>query len=209
MVGMVLGGAVLGVFILVAGLIRELVRFVGTLEGKITLGVALVSALWAMNRQFNELERKRLEELERVKALQEKINEVKISSRREDYLFDEDDYRRGNKKENLYRKRFKLTLLLKFENACGKCGRSDNGVDLDHFVISKNEGGCFVLRHRDGFLVNNAIVLCSSCNRSKSDDPHEGFFTQEELVRIYRINSEMTKLLNEAPFVEEWRKKIA
>jgi hypothetical protein len=202
-----IGGFFALLFVVILTVIQKIVEFLSTTPGQIVCGIGLVFAGWLYWEHQKQKDRERLEAQAREQEIQVKIATVEISKNREDYIIEEDDYRRGNKKENLYRKRFKLTLLSTFGNACVKCGRSDNGVDIDHFVLSKNEGGCFFLRHKDGHLVNNAIVLCASCNRSKSDDCHLDFFTPKELHRVYVLNAGMTKLLNEESFLEELEKK--
>jgi hypothetical protein len=202
-----IGGFFALLLVVILTVIEKIIEFLSTTPGQVVFGIGLAFAGWLYWETHKQNEGERLEAQVREQELQSKIAMVEISKNREDYIIEEEDYRRGNKKENLYRKRFKLTLLSKFGNACVKCGRSDNGVDIDHFVLSKNEGGCFFLRHRDGYLVNNAIVLCASCNRSKSDDCHLEFFTPEELHRVYSLNAEMTALLNEEEFLDELVKK--
>jgi 5-methylcytosine-specific restriction endonuclease McrA len=129
--------------------------------------------------------------------LRSAIEEIQVSVDRSDYIIDKNDYKRGNPKENLYRKNFLLTLFETFGNRCAKCGSNENGVDIDHFFFSKNAGGCFIMRHKNGHLVNNAIPLCQSCNRSKSDKSFRNFFTVEETLGLFQKNVLLTKLLNE------------
>lgn len=128
-----------------------------------------------------------------------KLSEVFVSTNREDYIIEKEDYKKGNKRENKYKKKYVLTLLSLYQNQCARCGRSDNGFDLDHFFLSKNEGGSFALRHKDGYLVNNAIPLCQSCNRSKGDRSYRTFFNDEEILTLFTKNREMTLLLNQVP----------
>jgi len=132
-----------------------------------------------------------------VRQLEARMSVVRISDNRTDYLISNDDYRRGTPRENFYRKTFKLPLLSVFGNRCARCGSSQNGVDIDHFVLSKNEGGSFAMFHRDGMWVNNAIPLCQACNRSKLDRSYRDFFTAEQLINILERNVQMTKRLNE------------
>lgn len=130
-------------------------------------------------------------------AQKERMKAVKISDNRHDYRILNNDYRRDNSKERQYRKVHKNALLRLHDNRCVKCHDDENGLDLDHFVFSKNEGGCFMMEHKDGFLVNNAIPLCESCNRSKSDKSYLDFFSEEQLLEIFEKNVEMTKRLND------------
>ena len=128
---------------------------------------------------------------------QNAIAELTPSADRSEYIIERDDYRRGNPKENYYRKTFCLYLLEIFGNSCAKCGSKENGMDIDHFIFSKNEGGCFIMKHRDGYLINNAVPLCQTCNRSKSDCDYKSFFNESELLTILEKNVIMTRLLNE------------
>jgi hypothetical protein len=75
-----------------------------------------------------------------VRQLEARMSVVRISDNRSDYLISNNDYRRGTPRENFYRKTFLLPLLEVFGNRCARCGSSQNGLDIDHFVFSKNEG---------------------------------------------------------------------
>ncbi len=133
-----------------------------------------------------------------AETLRKKIGRVRVSDDIQDYVISRRDYARGNEKEAIYRKRFMLDLLKVFGNKCAICGRSDNGFDLDHFIIPKNYGGNFVLMHKDGYLVNNAVPLCQTCNRSKSDESYEEIFaSEEELYEVLKKNKKMTVMIND------------
>jgi 5-methylcytosine-specific restriction endonuclease McrA len=134
---------------------------------------------------------------------QKAIATLTPSADRDDYIIDRDDYRRGSPKESYYRKTFCLYLLDSFGNCCARCGSKENGMDIDHFIFSKNEGGCFIMRHRDGYLINNAIPLCQSCNRSKSDNDYKSFFIESELLAILERNVLMTRRLNAKSIFDE------
>lgn len=159
-----------------------------------------------------DLRLKEQQEVKRLQAQQEaersykdfirRVSEVYVSNNREEYVIKKEDYKRGNNRENEYRKKYLLPLLSLYNNKCAKCGKMDNGFDLDHFFLSKNEGGNFSLLHKDGYLVNNAIPLCQSCNRSKGDRPYNHFFDKEEVITLFTKNKEMTLLLNRA-FVDK------
>ena len=135
----------------------------------------------------------------RVRA---RLRRAEVSERRRDYVIEDADFTRHNAKEGAYRRLMQLNLLATFGNACAKCGARDDGVDLDHFFWPKSEGGCFIMRHADGYLVNNAIPLCVHCNRSKSDRSYRGFFKAEQLAIVLEKNARMTRLLNERPPVD-------
>lgn len=132
-----------------------------------------------------------------------KISLISPSINREDYYIRNLDYRRGNPKENYYKKRFALRLLETFHNCCAKCGNNENGIDIDHFIFSKNEGGSFIMQHKQNYLVNNAIPLCISCNRSKSDKSHLEFFNEYELLSILQKNAIMTNYLNSEEILDD------
>ncbi len=135
--------------------------------------------------------------IERHRFLANDLEFIELSLRPRDYEIEAGDFRRGNPKENLYRKLFQLSLLEIFRNECAKCGRQDNGLDLDHFFISKKDGGSLLMKHRSGYFVNNAIPLCQSCNRSKSDRNFQDFFLPSEIQEILSRNAKMTKLINQ------------
>ncbi len=141
----------------------------------------------------------------RQAKLNARIAQVRISDNRSDYIISNNDYRRGTARESFYRKTFLLQLLGLFDNRCAHCGTAENGVDIDHFVFSKNEGGSFAMFHRDGFWVNNAIPLCQTCNRSKLDRSYTQFFEKELLLDIFQRNAEMTKRLNDNPSMAQFR----
>jgi 5-methylcytosine-specific restriction endonuclease McrA len=164
--------------------------------GQKVLGVAVLSLVSVGTLRFFMRERRR-------RRLQKMLASISTSRNRFDYVIRESDYRRGGPRESLYRKLFLLTLLSTYDNACAKCGTRSNGLDIDHFFITKNEGGCFIMLHVDGYLVNNAIPLCQTCNRSKQDRSIDLIFKTEELVRIFALNATMTRLLNEQLILDE------
>lgn len=133
----------------------------------------------------------------KAKRIKQKLRETGVSTNRQDYVISNEDYKRGNKRESEYRKKYLLSLLNLYDTKCVRCGRMDNGLDLDHFFLSKNSGGNFSLLHRDGYLVNNAIPLCQSCNRSKGDRPYDHFFDKDQILFLFTKNREMNFLLNQ------------
>lgn len=143
--------------------------------------------------------------LGRERQLQERMSVVAISESRFDYVISNEDYRRGTPRENFYRKHFFLQLLATFGNCCVACGNSQNGVDIDHLVFSKNEGGSFAMFHREGYWVNNAVPLCHTCNRSKVDKSYRDFFSPDRLLSILERNVEMTRRLNAAPEMKQFK----
>jgi len=162
---------------------------------------ALVSNI--LNNQQSRKQEKEQLELQKQDQLKEKISNLNFSDSRFDYIIQSNDYKRGNKIENAYRKQYFLPLLDLYKNKCAKCHNNTNGIELDHFILSKNEGGNFILRHKEGYLVNNAIPLCKPCNSSKSDNSYKEFFTSEELIGLLTYNNQMTKLLNSEDNISE------
>ena len=171
-----------------------------TAQGKIVLvGVPVLSAIILIVKESKDAKAK----AERNAQMKQLMSRVEVESGRHSYIIEENDYKRGNAKENAYRKSFKLKLLEVFGNCCAKCGAQDNGIDIDHFFFSKNAGGCFLMRNKDGFLVNNAIPLCRTCNRSKSDQDYKSFFSPTELLKIFTINLVMTEYINNKSVLDE------
>ena len=113
-----------------------------------------------------------------------------------DYKIVNSDYARGFKKETEYRARYEECLRQVFGNQCVKCGKM-SGLAIDHFFLPKNYGGCFVMETVEGQKLNNAIILCASCNSSKSDHSFRDFFDDEELERILELNEVMNRKINE------------
>lgn len=178
----------LAALILLAALVWVVQRallFAAKPEGKLTLiAVGVMLVVLAVVR------------FKRGRTRRARMAAVAISTNPRDYIITPSDYKRGSPKESHYRKIMQLTLLATFGNRCAKCGVDDNGLDLDHFFLPKNEGGSFIMRHRDGYLINNAVPLCASCNRRKSDRPFTEFFDENERLRIFRLNVALTQRLN-------------
>ncbi len=84
-----------------------------------------------------------------------------------------------------YRNIHLLRLLKVFDNCCARCGVSNKGIHLDHFMVPRSKGGSFLLETHSGFKVHNALPLCESCNTSKGDKNYRKFFSGEELIRIF------------------------
>jgi len=172
---------------------RVAFNLLNTANTKIVISGAAAIVLLIILRKIWNL----IANIQQRRRRQKAITMLAPSANRDDYIIERDDYRRGSPKESYYRKTFCLYLLEAFGNSCAKCGNKENGMDIDHFIFSKNEGGCFIMKHRDGYLINNAIPLCQTCNRSKSDGDYKSFFYESELLDILAKNVIMTELLNE------------
>lgn len=194
-----------GLFSKVLGIINRVAfNFLKITNIKVGISAVVAIALFIIfGKIWNQIKQIRLS-----KKTQKAIATLTPSADRDDYIIERDDYRRGNPKESYYRKTFFLYLLEAFGNSCAKCGNKENGMDIDHFIFSKNEGGCFIMKHRGGYLVNNAVPLCQTCNRSKSDDDYKTFFSESELLVILEKNVTMTDLLNKRSIFSDEGKLI-
>lgn len=104
--------------------------------------------------------------------------------RREDYVIQKADYRRGNRVDNYCRSKLWNEIVRAFDGQCACCGGIE-GLTLDHYGLTKNEGGNFFLITRgSGALRVNLVVLCRSCNATKAQMPHDHFFGEEQRQHI-------------------------
>lgn len=118
-----------------------------------------------------------------------------------DYVIERRNYSRNNSDERLYRTKWWPTLMRIYDCRCGLCQEDRDGLELDHFWIPKSHGGNLILVHASTRrLVNNAVPLCTACNRQKHESIIE--LNAPQLVRIAAANREMTAKLNDAPSVE-------
>jgi hypothetical protein len=131
-----------------------------------------------------------------LKLFSDEKQKLHFSDQIKDYAISIQDFKRNNEWEQNYRKEHLLTLLKLFDNKCAKCGNMNNGIDLDHFFISKHDGGNFAMKEKSGRLINNAIPLCRSCNREKSNKNYIHFFPISNLLDILEKNNIMTNKIN-------------
>lgn len=174
------------------------------------LGAAEQAELQQLKTQLHEIQsllaqedRKKAEDIRR--GLERRTRELGIHDDRSAYVVVSDDYKRGSRKERDYLRKHKNAVCRMYDNRCAKCGTDTNGLEIDHFFISKNEGGCFQMLRRDGLYVNNAIPLCEACNRAKADRHYRSFFSVPELARILELNAQMNERLNEHRLTHWWR----
>lgn len=86
---------------------------------------------------------------------------------RELYCIQPKDYRRGNAIDNYFRNRIPDVVMSAFDHRCVFCG-SDHDLTFDHYGLTKNEGGNFVLISGDLASIRvNIVVLCRACNSEK------------------------------------------
>ncbi len=89
------------------------------------------------------------------------------------------DYRRGNAVDNYCRNTFEQAILAAFGHSCAFCGCKDN-LTFDHYGLTKNEGGNFVLVAADRQSLRiNVVVLCRTCNSMKGQQSHREFFDEQ------------------------------
>ncbi|MHA2010313.1 MAG: HNH endonuclease [Candidatus Hodarchaeales archaeon] len=138
-------------------------------------------------------------------------NEMWKKFDREKYIIRKKDYRRGNRLDNFIRNNFYNNVLKSFENKCVVCG-SENDLTFDHFSISKNEGGNFILLccKNENFIKINLVLLCRECNSSKGETRAEDFFPKNILnkIHVYQKNLLQKILKSEECFkvFREWYK---
>ncbi len=105
------------------------------------------------------------------------------------------DYRRGNGIDNYFRKGLLNKVLAAFNHACVLCGSPEN-LTLDHYGLSKNEGGNFALRTADKASIRpNGIVLCRFCNSAKGQIRPESFFSAEQREHILSCHRSLLEVL--------------
>ena len=160
--------------------------------------------LWDNHRKFRSAlenrirnEKRILEQHSRALIINGALEKGGHSDFIHDYIINREDFKRVSDKEMIYRKKHKSTLLRLFDNRCAQCGDDENGIDLDHFIFPKKDGGSFAMKNRGGYWVNNAIPLCERCNRVKGAKSYRDFFSEEKRRDILEKNKEMSKRLNE------------
>lgn len=85
--------------------------------------------------------------------------------------------KRRQRKKNIYEKVGKNLIQLvfnKFNNKCFKCN-SDKDLCMDHH---------YPLIKGFALTINNAVLLCRSCNSSKRDKLPESFYSPEQLTDL-------------------------
>lgn len=94
------------------------------------------------------------------------------------------DYRRGNAIDNYCRATFFDSILAAFDHQCSFCGCTDD-LTFDHYGLTKNEGGNFVLLASDKRSLRvNVVVLCRGCNSTKGQRPYHQFFDDTRQLAI-------------------------
>src|SRR5208282_2436268 len=105
------------------------------------------------------------------------------------YFVQPKDYRRGNVIDNYIRSSFAASVLTAFDNACAFC-KCNHDLTFDHYGLTKNEGGNFILIAKDKKAIKiNLVVLCRGCNSMKGQQVYSTFF-DENMRRALRTHQE-------------------
>lgn len=119
-----------------------------------------------------------------------------LSFNSKDYCITESSYKRSNRIERRFRRRYFFDLLEEFDHQCFNCKRTIK-VECDHFFIPKSKGGNLMVKHREGYWVCNTILLCRACNSRKEDKAPELFFSPEQIsesrIHINRMSELISK----------------
>jgi len=134
------------------------------------------------------------EELKKEIAEAEK-RELIYSFYAEDYLIRPQDFERNNDIDQYFNQKYKFKLLKIFENKCLISGSIER-IELDHAIIPKSKGGNFILKHKNGYFLLNALPLTKSVNLEKSDTYGKEFFSKEEINYIFNKLKEINILIN-------------
>lgn len=112
---------------------------------------------------------------------------IRPSDNPSDYVLDQNSHKRYTAREQGSRRAYVLKLLKAFDCRCAVCQADDNGVELDHFFIPKCRGGDFVLTEAATKRKRlNAVPLCMTCNRDKSQRPASDWLSQEQIDSIWQ-----------------------
>jgi 5-methylcytosine-specific restriction endonuclease McrA len=105
------------------------------------------------------------------------------------------DYRRGNLLDNMVRKELKKATLEVFNHRCLYCETRDD-LTLDHFGLTKNEGGNFILalRNKKGIRIN-IVILCRSCNASKGEISYQRYFDDSTIKTAYSAQEKLLDIV--------------
>jgi len=138
--------------------------------------------------------RKRVQAEEHEKFSNLAINNLQGEFDREDFYIQSKDYRRGNAIDNYFRN-IADRVFSAFNHCCVFC-RSTDDLTFDHYALSKNEGGNFVLISADkGSIRLNIVVLCRGCNAAKAQHGHLFYFNDEQRARAVSCQRALLDIL--------------
>ena len=133
------------------------------------------------------MQRQEANEKTRAKFVEESLRSKGFD--RSQFLIKDRDYRRGNAVDNHFRGHAAELVLTAFDRCCFVC-RKDSDLTFDHYAITKNEGGNFILYEVSSQIVRlNILVLCRACNSKKGESTPVDFLVpreREKLVAIHR-----------------------
>jgi len=178
-----------------------------SLDREISRGKRARSKFLHAQRARTESElRRRVEAEARENFRNQAVQSLTAEFDRANFLITRLDYRRGNSIDNYFQK-IQTTVLESFGNCCLFCGTTTN-LSLDHYALSKNEGGNFVLIAVDKASIRlNVIVLCRACNAAKSQFGYQVFFNDSQRERAASCQRRLLeRLLQDKAFLELIRK---
>ena len=111
-----------------------------------------------------------------------------------DYIIENDDFTRSNDYDSRYMNYNRYVLFYLYNSTCPLC-MTNPCEHIDHFFIPKSKGGNFIMKRKNGELVNNAVPLCSQCNIKKSNLSYTLFIKPRQLYCISKNNAIMTALI--------------
>ena len=114
-----------------------------------------------------------------------------------DYIIKNTDYKRSSDIDYNFKNNYKKDIVKIFDASCCNCG-STKDLELDHFFIPKSMGGNFIMYHKKGFKVVNCILLCSTCNKSKSNK--QDFFKKETIYKLQLKLSRLQRAINDRKY---------
>lgn len=149
-----------------------------------------------MNYKQKELYYNKTGQFDKVNKID--FSKLKIySNNPKNYIIRKEDYLRNNIVDNDFYDEYKHLIFKYFKEKCVSCGTRDN-LELDHFIIPKSMGGNFILYHKKGIRVINAIPLCRSCNAKKSN--RLDYFSKESIYKIQLKLSKIQRLINDRKY---------
>lgn len=150
--------------------------------------------VYADEKEYNLLKKIKVNA---VQNLVDKLNsrDLLYSFNPNNYQIQKEDFERNNDIDKYFNKKYKFRILKLFDSMCVKTGKIEE-IEMDHFLIPKSRGGNFILLHKDGYLLINAIPLTKSVNLDKKDDYGFNYFSSDEVSSILKKLEKINILLN-------------
>ena len=154
--------------------------------------------------------REQLQNQERQTFASAALSNIENEFDRNQLLIQSKDYRRGNAIDNYFRKQVAESVLKAFDEACVYCGCKAD-LTFDHYGLTKNEGGNFVLSSKNkDWIKMNIVVMCRSCNSAKAQAHYLTFFGSEVRQKVAESHKRiLTTLLEDSEFqkiLKRWNK---